>query len=87
MMLRKMAHPRRPPVRTIAPITTASYGPGQYSNRNCYPRGKSLIFFRTPPLKPQKIANKITKSKKITYKKHQKSQITEKLLKITRKNH
>ena len=38
------------------------------------PRGKSLIFFRTPPLKSQK--NHI-----------QKSQNTEKLLKITRKNH
>ena len=46
------------------------------------PRGNSLIFFRslrTPPLKSQKnhIQNhKITR--KITYRKHQKSQITEK---------
>ena len=42
-------------------------------------RGKSLIFFHTPSLKPQKITYK--NHKKITYRKHQKSQITEKLLK------
>ena len=47
-----------------------------------YLRGKSLIFFRTPPSKSQK--NHIQKSqnhKKITYRKHQKSQITENVLK------
>ena len=45
-------------------------------------RGNSLIFFRTPSLKSQK--NHIQNHKiirKITYRKHQKSQITEKLLK------
>ena len=58
--------------------------------------GNLLIFFRTPPLKSQKNyiqGHKITR--KITYSKHQKSQITEKLLKnhmkkslkITEKNH
>ena len=49
-------------------------------------RGKSLIFFRTPPLKSRK--NHIQKSqnhKKITYRKHQKSQITENLLKSHKK--
>ena len=59
-------------------ITTARV----LGKRSQGPRGNSLIFFRTPPLKSQK--NHILKSqnhKKITSRKHQKSQITEKLLK------
>ena len=55
--------------------------------RRLFPRGNSLIFFRTPPLKSQKnhIQNhKITR--KITCRKHQKSQITDKLLKNHTKN-
>ena len=57
--------------------------------RNCWsfhenqdPRGKSLIFFSYTSLEiTKKSLTKISKSQKITYGKHQKSQITEKLLK------
>ena len=46
------------------------------------PRGNPLIFFRTPPLKSQKNHIQIHKvTRKITNRKHQKSQIIEKLLK------
>ena len=45
-------------------------------------RGNSLIFFRTPSLKSQKKSHKNHKiTRKITYRKKQKSQITRKLLK------
>ena len=58
-----------------------------YSSFSCtvmlqLPRGNSLIFFRTPSLKSQKNHTQNHKIiRKITYGKHPKSQITEKLLK------